>query len=62
MLEDVGLNGECNTRIVPRVEEALLARDDEPAHACLEVDDELSEGLGGDEPLSRLAPQLRRLA
>jgi polyphosphate kinase len=56
------LLGKGGTSLVPRLEEAPLVCDDEPAQACLEVNDELFELVRGDESLPGLAPLLRRFA
>ena len=61
-LELPRLRGKGGARGAPRVEEALVARDHEPAHTCFEVDDELLDVVGAYELLSSLAPQVRRCA
>jgi hypothetical protein len=61
-LERACLLGEGSASLIPWLEEALLARDDEPAHACLEVNDVPLELVRGNQSLPGLAPFLRRIA
>jgi hypothetical protein len=55
------LGGKRGPRRLPRLQEALLAGDEEPARAGLEVDHGSLEAVGRDEHLLRGASEPRRL-